>query len=351
MPEEIEMNRRQAVTLTPGLPFDPLREHLYTPEELFEGFSVGDRSSYGRCADISILRYFVRFGTHRIRETESSTLEALHDNAISLAIRAFLKRKTVVAVMGGHDLSRGTRAYSDIAHFAYELASAGVVIVTGGGPGAMEAAHLGAYFSLQSPRQLTMALHTLGNQKPQHLPVHVANLVEPPDGTVDGRIAKAVHRWFTPAFQIATRVRRIRRGQSLGIPTWLYGYEPSTPFATHIGKYFQNSLREDGLITVGTSGILYTEGSAGTVQEIFQDAARNYYYEFRPMVFLSTPAPAGQHYWERTFPVRPLIEALLGRKKDFRKVLFTDDWREAAAFFQQWTARRWSYSWCLADDA
>jgi hypothetical protein len=55
------------------------------------------------------------------------------------------------------------------------------------------------------------------------------------------------------------------------------------------------------------------EGKAGTIQEIFQDATQNYYGTFCPMVFLSSPADAGQHYWEKTLPVRGLIESLLGK--------------------------------------
>ena len=61
---------------------------------------------------------------------------------------------------------------------------------------------------------------------------------------------------------------------SLGIPTWLYGHEPSTPFATHIAKYFVNSVREDTILTVAYGGIIFTPGSAGTLQEIFQEAVQ-----------------------------------------------------------------------------
>ena len=122
-------------------------------------------------------------------------------------------------------------------------------------------------------------------------------------------------------------------GPSLGVPTWLYGHEPTTPFATHSAKYFQNSIREDGLVTMGVQGIIYAEGSAGTIQEIFQDAAQNYYDTFSPMVFLSGAAAPGEHYWEKKLPVRPLIEALLGSKSGYPgKVLFTDSVDETVAF-------------------
>src|SRR4051794_12027287 len=122
---------------------------------------------------------------------------------------------------------------------------------------------------------------------------------------------------------------------SLGIPTWLYGYEPTTPFATHSGKYFQNSIREDGLVTLGVKGIIYAEGSAGTIQEIFQDVAQNYYGTFFPMVFLGAPRQDGRKFWEDIKPVRPLIESLLGSKPKYNeKVLFTESKDEAVAFLR-----------------
>ncbi len=64
---------------------------------------------------------------------------------------------------------------------------------------------------------------------------------------------------------------------SLGIPTWLYAHEPPNVFATHQAKMFYNSLREDGLVTLGGGGLIIGPGNAGTVQEVFQDATQNYY--------------------------------------------------------------------------
>jgi predicted Rossmann-fold nucleotide-binding protein len=78
-------------------------------------------------------------------------------------------------------------------------------------------------------------------------------------------------------------------GESLGVPTWVYADEPTSAFSTHIAKYFTNSIREDGLLALARSGVVYTPGGAGTAQEIFTDAAQNTntLYEVRsPMVFL-----------------------------------------------------------------
>jgi hypothetical protein len=110
---------------------------------------------------------------------------------------------------------------------------------------------------------------------------------------------------------------------SLGIPTWLYGHEPSTPFATHIAKFFENSIREDSILTLAFGGIVYTPGSAGTMQEIFQDAVQNHYLSFgfsSPMIFL------GSRFWTEEMPVYPLLESLeeRGKYKNLRLGL-TDD--------------------------
>ena len=58
--------------------------------------------------------------------------------------------------------------------------------------------------------------------------------------------------------------------------------------ATHVAKYFTNSIREDGLLALARAGVVYAPGGAGTAQEIFTDAAQNTntLYEVRsPMVF------------------------------------------------------------------
>ena len=77
--------------------------------------------------------------------------------------------------------------------------------------------------------------------------------------------------------------------ENLAIPTWFYGHEPSNLFASHIAKYFSNSIREDTLQAICLYGIVYAPGSAGTTQEIFQEAAQNHYGTFgyySPMIFL-----------------------------------------------------------------
>src|SRR5262249_60429254 len=113
-----------------------------------------------------------------------------------------------------------------------------------------------------------------------------------PDGSVDAALVEQAHAWMLPAWRILKRVKR--PGESVAIPTWLYGHEPTSALATHVAKYFQNSIREDGLLAVASHGVIYAEGRAGTLQEIFQDANQNFYRlfgNFTPMTFY------GADYW------------------------------------------------------
>ena len=65
------------------------------------------------------------------------------------------------------------------------------------------------------------------------------------------------------------------RTTSLAVATWRFESEPISQFATHIAKLFQNSVREDGLLSIANAGVTYFAGSFGTLQEIFQDLAQN----------------------------------------------------------------------------
>ena len=62
-----------------------------------------------------------------------------------------------------------------------------------------------------------------------------------------------------------------------------------------MAKYFANSIREDGLVAIAVSGIVFAPGRAGTTQELFQDAAQNAYgiRGRSPMVLLGREAYDG----------------------------------------------------------
>jgi len=187
--------------------------------------------------------------------------------------------------MGGHSLSRKSEVYLKIANLAKILAEKHYFLLSGGGPGAMEATHLGVWFADREMNELEKALEIL---KKAPLYNH--------------------KNWLSTAFELIEKYpRKVNRQQDIGIPTWLYGHEPPTPFASLIAKYFANSVREEGLLALARGGVIFAQGSAGTIQEIFQDAAQNHYQSYEiasPMIFLN------KQYWEIEKPVYPLLKQL-----------------------------------------
>ncbi len=286
----------------PDLPFHPYRSRLYTPEELMEGYRRGQPDSHADCLDMRIYRYYDQLRRQPGSMPIVATLaQRLHDHAIDDALDDLLNGETprkVVAVMGGHAMKRTDPGYRKIARIAQRLTrhDPAVLMATGGGPGAMEAATLGAWLANYHEAALDQALKLLGRAPDFHHP-----------------------EWLDTALEV--REQFPDRRDSLGIPTWFYGHEPPNLFATHIAKYFSNSLREDGLLAIAHHGVIYAPGSAGTIQEIFMDAAQNHYGVFQdvsPMVFLD------RTYWTETKPIYPLLYEL-SRGRQYHDLLTIAD--------------------------
>lgn len=269
-------------------------------------------------------------------DADAAVARAVHDAHLTFDLGSIIGQRRVVGVMGGHQLPRDSAEYRQVAELARDLARRGMLVCSGGGPGAMEAAHLGASVSQLDDTVLEETIARLA-KVPRMPDLHG---ILSSDGTPDPAAVEAAGEWFAPAW---TASRAIGDPvESLSIPTWHYGHEPTSPFATRIAKLFQNSVREDGLITVARQGLVFTRGSAGTLQEVFQDATQNFYAQhpdwFSPMVFLGT------EYWGETLPVRPLLDALFAtaaphvRETAQRLLLVTDDIAEAAAHLDAFEA-------------
>ncbi|MBC2867631.1 LOG family protein [Streptomyces mexicanus] len=275
----------------PHLPFDPYRGLVYSPDELFEGLSD---DGYEVTPDARAYAWFQR--TKADGDIYASMLRAIHDDAVSDALDELLAGARVVGVMGGHAMARGTDAYAGAARLGRELAREGFTVATGGGPGAMEAANLGAYAAAFDDAMLREALRLLG-KAPSFTP--------------------SVTDWARAAFEV--RDRWPGGGASVGIPTWFYGHEPPNPFAAHIAKYFANATREDGLLARSNAGVVFLPGAAGTVQEIFDNATGNYYQsrgEPTPMVLVD------RAHWTERLPTWPLLRSLArGRAMEGRIAL------------------------------
>lgn len=300
----------------PGLPFDPYRGGLYTPAELYAGLG---EDAYEHTPDALVYAWTRRSGAGR-SGLDAALATTLHDHAIGVALAQLLEPgpghdgegarvripgRGVVGVMGGHAAGRGSPTYVAAARLGAALARAGFTVATGGGPGAMEAANLGAYLS--------------GAGKPA-LQEAVAMLEATPS------FRPSVSRWARAA--LAVLARNPQGTSSLGIPTWFYGHEPPNLFATHIAKYFANSIREDVLLGVCDAGLVVLPGAAGTVQEIFQDACENYYGTAQtqtPMVLV------GRRHWTRELPAWPLLQSLARGREMAGSIHLVDSVEEAVA--------------------
>lgn len=276
-----------------NVPYQTFRSCLYNAASLYDAYNPDDDASIGMCYDSKVYQRFLATGK-RANDINETLARTLHDHSMSDAMHDFLsnyREEDIVAVMGGHALLRNDKHYRDIVYIAKALTERGKIIVTGGGPGAMEAAHVGAWMAGRDNSDVEQALTTLQASTSFDSPL-----------------------WLKSAFEVMGRYPQ-EKYVSLGIPTWLYGHEPATPFATLIAKYFDNALREDHLLTIAKGGVIYTPGSAGTMQEIFQDAAQNHYISFgyaSPMAFLGTD------YWTQQLPAYSLLQNMVetGRYKN-----------------------------------
>ncbi|GAA4695319.1 Rossmann fold nucleotide-binding protein [Nocardioides nanhaiensis] len=280
-----------------GCPVDAYRTTLYTAAELY------DDADYPRTLDARAYAW-----SQHLHTAEDELAVTLHDHAVDAALAAWVAPRRLVGVMGGHAAQRGQPAYDDAARLGRALA-AHATVATGGGPGAMEAANLGAALSHLPPAALDDATSQLA-QVPSFEP--------------------SVAAWVRTAQEVLrqTTAPGGRLTESLGIPTWHYGHEPPNLFATGIAKFFGNPAREALLLEVCDAGIVFLPGAAGTVQEVFQDACENYYADesaVAPMVLL------GREFWTETLPAWPLLRTLARGRAMEEHVHLADSVEEAAA--------------------
>lgn len=302
---EQDLRRRGALVfpVLPELPFNPYQPRLYRPEDLYDEVIRG--GDYTASTDARIYAWHLAQGPQPSLDATLSM--ALHDHAVSDALDELCQAAPAdrsIGIMGGHAASRGTETFRSAAALAGELTRGGRLVMTGGGPGAMEAANLGAYLAGE-PEALDEAIAVLAGHADFH---------------------QDLTGWARAALQV--RERWQPSGQSVGIPTWFYGHEPPNAFAGQVAKYFSNAIREDTLLQRCKGGIVYLSGAAGTVQEIFQAATGNYYAAegapTTPMVLV------GVEHWTRRLPAWPLLEALGRDRAMGARLHLVDDIDQAA---------------------
>jgi predicted Rossmann-fold nucleotide-binding protein len=285
----------------PAAPVDPYRATLYSPDELYAGLA---EHGYEATPDFLAYQWMLDAAVHR--DAFVTLLRAIHDDSMTDALDELTEGRPVVGVMGGHDLARGTSGYTAAARLGHALASAGLVVATGGGPGAMEAANLGALAA--DPGTLDSALGRLATV-PTFRP--------------------SVRDWAMLAFEVRRELVPSSTPRSIGIPTWFYGHEPPNVFCDGIGKYFSNAIREDGLLARSTAGLVVLGGAAGTVQEIFQAVTPLFYAA--PGARLAPLVLVGRRHWTVTVPVWPAVRALGHQRALGQVVQLVDSVEEAAA--------------------
>ena len=313
-----------------GFDFTVHRASLYTVEELFAGFDPADPDGYHNTYDQQVFRQYKSHGPSP-RAFNTSLARRLHDHSITEALEEALlepagagaggddvtgnscegdrPRRKVVAIMGGHSMERSDPMYRAVARISRALTRLGYLMISGGGPGAMEATHLGAFVASRPDEDLDRALALLEPRPPG---------AEPGNEYAD---RDWLHRAWAVREQLPIPAGTEDDCMSIGVPTWLYGHEPPTVFATHIAKYFANSVREDGLLALALHGVVFAPGSAGTTQEIFQDAAQNHYGThgvYSPMILFGT------EFWTTTRPVWPLLAKVAAEERYGELLSLTD---------------------------
>lgn len=283
-------------------PFPTTPSRLYTSDDLAAGFHHG---GYPSMYDTVVYQHFLAHGG-ALPDVREALAQRIHDagidNALVDASRGWTAAHgaaSIVGVMGGHAEPRGSRAYRLAADLAHRLATAGRLLVTGGGPGVMEAANLGAYLGRRPAAQVRDAIDRLSL---------APDFTDHDAYTAAALAIRQTYPGPDPTTDPTTDTPDNLVHGGLAVPTWLYGHEPANLFAAGIAKYFSNAIREDTILRLARGGVVFAPGRAGTVQEVFQAATKAYYQSdgpSGPLVFLDAT------YWTKTVPVQELLRPLL----------------------------------------
>jgi predicted Rossmann-fold nucleotide-binding protein len=323
--------------------FDPNRKALYTQAELWQGF---DANAQTLGYDDRVYKEFVDGGKF-YPDAATSRLRSRHDEGIANALRDYVHdtQRNIIGIMGsGNTAIRCTAAYEKTVRLAWLLAHNGkYLIATGGGPGQMEAANLGAYLSDNVAESIDTALKIIRTDIDRNPNTNSLRWLQTQSCSYKDANGKDDKFAYTAAAKAV--LEKFPSGHdSLGVPTWFYGNEAPNVFARTVAKFFSNGIREDILVTLAMGGLVIAPGSAGTRQEIFMDMTQNYYDSFcyrSPVVFIGVdywgPIPTevkdGKIIEREDGGVYALVHKLT--PPDFRQLLtITDDPNDALSFFK-----------------
>ncbi len=304
----------------PALPFNPERASLYTQAELWRGY---DPKTKTPGFDSAVFADYLK--SKFDPSPAVARARSLHDDGMAGALRAYLadadhRYRGSVAFMGnGSDLLRCTDTYRRTATLAYRLAREGYLVITGGGPGMMEAASLGAYLADADESAVGVAIDILRAGATR-------------SGDDPNRCVYADAFAYTEAARAVTA--RFPKGhESLGIHTWFLGRETTNVFATRVAKFFSWGQRAELLIAAANQAIVFTSNSAGTREDIaFASLQDSYglYCKVVPLVFLGEKEFGESGIFALAYKVaEPAPAPILG----YRGSLLLTDRAEVAARF------------------
>ena len=125
------------------VPYNVYRSQLYNAYDLYKGYSIDDPSTFDSYFDAKVYEHYLRTGKHA-NDIKETLARSLHDHSMTDAMYDFLEKfdeQMIVGIMGGHGLLRTDPIFRQIVGISKELTERGFLMVSGGGPGAMEATH------------------------------------------------------------------------------------------------------------------------------------------------------------------------------------------------------------------
>ncbi|MBQ5638729.1 MAG: hypothetical protein IIV06_06730, partial [Alistipes sp.] len=88
LPEAVRRVMAEDCLIFPAIPktFKVFPSALYSPEQLYEGYRMGDERSFEECYDTRVYRHYMAYGKQAVDISETLA-RSLHDHAISDALQ------------------------------------------------------------------------------------------------------------------------------------------------------------------------------------------------------------------------------------------------------------------------
>lgn len=291
---------------------------LYSLEDLIVGIDYNKKTSIKETYSYKQYLNYIYYKNDNKYDLDGVKEIGLHDAQINHFFIKSIKNenneltKKIIGIMGGHSVSRNDQEYWDVAELSRYLTLKGFTIMTGGGPGIMEAGHFGAYFAYLSNEEWRLKVKEFKDILTKY---NAFNIPKSFNFNTEEEYFDALFNWFIAAIEIKNSYKG-HIGESIAVSTWEYGEEPVMPFATSYAAYFQNSIRESALVRIATYGIIYAKGGGGTLRELFQDveenAKANSTNPFTPMIFFDK-----NNFWQSKYGVILPIQEFFRDKLKF----------------------------------